>query len=228
VRFEPDGRAAWEHTAGGAGDDGALALDARANLVVYGGSTQGFHGEPGSQDGFIAALDVNGTHEWARDLPGPENDAVTSLVSRSGGVYFAGWTAGSVREEPAAGGLDAFLGKLLEDRTVAWIRQFGSAADDDAAAIGVVGRGLYVAGSTQGSFPDGGLIGETDAFVRKYLPRNGTEIWTRQFGTIDYDRVYGMSSDVKGVVVVGTTHGAFEGLVNAGDRDVFAVRIAFT
>jgi hypothetical protein len=40
--------------------------------------------------------------------------------------------------------------------------------------------------------------------------------------------VYGMASDPKGVVAVGTTHGAFEGQTNAGDRDVFLVRIAFS
>ena len=37
-----------------------------------------------------------------------------------------------------------------------------------------------------------------------------------------------MASDAKGVVAVGTTHGAFEGQTNPGDRDVFLVRIAFS
>ena len=68
---------------------------------------------------------------------------------------------------------------------------------------------------------------ESDGFLRTYLP-NGTQVWTRQFGTTDYDAVYGMASEPKGVVAVGTTHGAFEGQTNAGDRDVFLVRIAFS
>jgi hypothetical protein len=38
----------------------------------------------------------------------------------------------------------------------------------------------------------------------------------------------GMASDPRGVVAVGTTHGAFEGQTNAGDRDVFLVRIALS
>jgi hypothetical protein len=33
---------------------------------------------------------------------------------------------------------------------------------------------------------------------------------------------------MKGVVAVRTTHGVFEGQTNAGDRDVFLVRIAFS
>jgi hypothetical protein len=37
-----------------------------------------------------------------------------------------------------------------------------------------------------------------------------------------------MASDPEGVVVVGTTHGVFEDQTNAGDRDVFLVRIAFS
>ena len=82
-------------------------------------------------------------------------------------------------------------------------------------------------GSTLGALPEGSSVGESDGFLVKFLP-NGTEVWTRQFGTTDYDAVYGMASDPKGVVAVGTTHGAFEGQTNAGDRDVFLVRIAFS
>jgi hypothetical protein len=37
-----------------------------------------------------------------------------------------------------------------------------------------------------------------------------------------------MASDPRGVVVVGTTHGAFQNQTNAGDRDVFLVKIAFS
>jgi hypothetical protein len=53
-------------------------------------------------------------------------------------------------------------------------------------------------------------------------------MWTRQLGTTDYDRVYGLAADPTGLYLVGTTHGAFEGHVNAGDRDVFVVRITFS
>ncbi|HET7309352.1 MAG TPA: hypothetical protein VFJ54_04410, partial [Actinomycetota bacterium] len=99
--------------------------------------------------------------------------------------------------------------------------------DDQATALSIAGKGLYVAGSTTGELSDGTPQGESDGFLRKYLP-NGTEVWTRQFGTADYDAVYGMASDPRGVVAVGTTHGAFEGQTNAGDRDVFLVKIAFS
>jgi hypothetical protein len=49
----------------------------------------------------------------------------------------------------------------------------------------------------------GSVLGESDGFLRKYLP-NGTEVWTRRSGMPDYYAVYGMASDPKGVVVVAT------------------------
>ena len=61
-------------------------------------------------------------------------------------------------------------------------------------ALSIAGYGLYVAGSTTGELPDGTQPGESDGFLRKYPP-NGTQVWTRQFGTADYDAVYGMVSD---------------------------------
>jgi len=119
------------------------------------------------------------------------------------------------------------VGKLDLDGAIVWSHQFGSPADDEATVSSTVGKGLYVAGSTLGALPEGTAVGESDGFLRKYLP-NGTEVWTRQFGTADFDAAYGMAPDPKGVVLVGTTHGAFDEQINAGDRDVFLVRIAFS
>ena len=54
------------------------------------------------------------------------------------------------------------------------------------------------------------------------------ELWTLQFGTPDFDKVYGLAVNSRAAYVTGTTHGAFEGQLNAGDRDVFLTRIAFS
>jgi hypothetical protein len=119
------------------------------------------------------------------------------------------------------------IGKLRGDGALLWFKQFGSAGDGQAVALSIAGNGLNVAGSTTGELHDGTQLGGSDGFLRKYLP-NGTQVWTRQFGPADNDAVYGMASDPRGVVAVGTTHGAFEGQTNPGDRDVFLVRIAFS
>ena len=228
TRIDPDGDRLWTRQFGGAGHDGGLGLAVRGPVVTIGGSTQGFAGQPSDLDGFVATYGADGSRSGSRRLGGPGDDAITSVAVGAGGLFVAGWTTGGFLNQPAQGGLDAVVGRIDEDDlSVEWVKEFGSTADDDAASVAAIGKGVYVAGSTLGSLPEGGLLGETDGFLLKFLPK-GTEVWTRQLGTDDYDRVYGMAADAKGVVVVGTTHGVVAGDANAGDRDVFAIRDAFS
>lgn len=226
MRLTPVGLESWTRVLGGDGEDRGLSVGLRSGQVFLGGTTEGLHHTVADQDGFVAGFDQRGRPAWSYALGGPDTDAITSIVPRAEGVYFAGWTSGTFLDEPPSGGLDAVIGKLV-DGGLWWLKQFGSATDDQATALSIAGKGLYVAGSTTGELSDGTPLGESDGFLRKYLP-NGTEVWTRQFGTADFDAVYGMASDPRGVVAVGTTHGAFEGQTNAGDRDVFLVKIAFS
>jgi len=227
MRLTPGGLESWTRLIGGDGEDRGLSVALRTGRVFLAGTTEGLHHTVADQDGFVAGFDRRGRPGWSYPLGRSDTDAITSIVPRAEGVYFAGWTSGTFLDEAPAGGLDAVIGKLGVNGPVLWLKQFGSATDDQATALSIAGKGLYVAGSTTGELSDGTPLGESDGFLRKYLP-NGTEIWTRQFGTADYDAVYGMASDLRGVVAVGTTHGAFEGQTNAGDRDVFLVKIAFS
>jgi hypothetical protein len=227
MRLDTRGFPSWTRVFGGDGEDRGLSVALRQGRVILAGTTEGLRRTVGDQDGFVAGFDGGGRPAWSYALGASDTDAVTSIVPRAEGVYFAGWTSGMFLHEPPAGGFDAVIGKLQVGGAVSWLKQFGSATDDQATALSIAGKGLYIAGSTTGELPDGTPLGESDGFLRKYL-RNGTEVWTRQFGTADYDAVYGMASDPKGVVAVGTTHGAFEGQTNAGDRDVFLARIAFS
>ena len=224
--MDRSGNERWTRLLGGRGDDVAFAVAALRGRLYVAGSTEGLRKKVTDLDGFIGAFRSSGKPWWRYQIGGASADTFTSIVARADGVYFAGSTSGQFLYEPTAGGTDAVIGKLDPDGSVAWYRQFGSVADDDAAALAFAAKGLYVAGSTTGSLPEGAAIGESDGFLLKFLLK-GTEVWTQQFGTNDFDRVYGMSSDQQGVTVVGTTHGAFEGQTNAGDRDVFLTRIAF-
>jgi hypothetical protein len=226
MRLDTNGLPSWTKVLGGDGEDRGLSVALREGQVFLAGTTEGLRHTAADQDGFVAGFDLRGRPEWSYPLGASDADAVTSIVPRAEGVYFAGWTSGTFSDELPTGGFDAVIGKLVDGR-LQWFKQFGSATDDQATALSIAGKGLYVAGSTTGELSDGTPLGESDGFLRKYLP-NGTEVWTRQFGTADYDAVYGMASDPRGVVAVGTTHGAFEGQTNAGDRDVFLVRIAFS
>jgi len=92
-------------------------------------------------------------------------------------------------------------------QTIEWIRQFGTAAQDRAAAIAVRTSAVYVAGATESAFPGQRSAGGVDAFVQKY-DVNGTEVWTRQFGTAGIDEVLAIAVDDSGVYVAGDTQGA--------------------
>jgi Domain of unknown function (DUF1996) len=227
MRLDADGLERWTRSLGGAGEDAGLAVATRGVNVFVAGRTQGLHRTVADQDGFIAAVDRTGAPVWGYQIGQTDAESFTSIAARANGIYFAGSTSGTFLSEDPSDGIDAVIGKLGFDGAVLWSHQFGSTADDDASALTTVGKGVYVTGSALGALPEGTALGESDGFLRKYLP-NGTEVWTRQFGTNDYDAVYGMASDPEGVVVVGTTHGVFEDQTNAGDRDVFLVRIAFS
>ena len=226
VSVNTHGAERWARVFGGDGEDGGLAVAAFGNKLYLAGRTEGLGHTVGDQDGFVAAFGPQGLPRWSFSVGGAETDAVTSIVARATGVFFAGWTSGTFLHGPPLGGVDAVLGRAGSDGSVLWEQQFGSVADDDVSALNLVGKALYVAGSTTGALPESTALGESDGFLRKYTVR-GTEVWTWQFGTNDFDRVYGLATDQRGAVAVGTTHGAFEHQTNAGDRDVFLVRIAF-
>jgi len=227
VGVDSDGAERWETLFGGDGEDGGLAVAAYGRELYLAGRTQGLRHTVADQDGFIAAFGPQGMRRWSFPLGEADTDAITSIAARATGVFFTGWTTGTFLHQTPAGGIDVVVGKVRSDGAIMWDEQFGSTADDDASALALIGKGLYVAGSTTGAIPEGTALGESDGFLRKYQVR-GTEVWTRQFGTNDFDRVYGVAPDQQGVVAVGTTHGTFEDQANAGDRDVFLVRIAFT
>lgn len=229
AQLDETGEVVWLRQFGTGAADEALGLAVRGDRVYVTGWTGGaFQGDflGGASDGFVMAFNRAGAPRWRRQLGSTGADRVTGVTARADGLFLAGSTDGVLLDQEPAGGLDAFVAKVDENGHQLWIRQFGSTLDDEAVAVAANAKGVYVAGSANGALPDGELLGEWDGFVRKYLP-NGQQIWTRQLGTTDYDRVYGLSVERTGLYLTGTTHGAFDGFENAGDRDVFVIRVGF-
>lgn len=84
-----------------------------------------------------------------------------------------------------------------------WTIQFGTPFADRANGVTTDRFGnLYVVGATNGKFPgqerSGGKI---DAFLRKFDP-GGTELWTRQFGSIGDDQALAVAVDSQGNILV--------------------------
>src|SRR5215212_3597678 len=112
--------------------------------------------------------------------------------------------------------------KSADEPEIEFIRQFGTSSNDIANDVFAdSSRGVYVVGTTGGTFPGQTDEGNIDAFIRKYNA-DGDEEWTRQFGTSEGATANGVSADSSGgVYVVGFTNGELPGQTDEGIRDAF-------
>src|SRR5215208_2641053 len=112
--------------------------------------------------------------------------------------------------------------KSADEPEIEFIRQFGTSSNDIANDVFAdSSRGVYVVGTTEGTFPGQTDEGNIDAFIRKYNA-DGDEEWTRQFGTSEGATANGVSADSSGgVYVVGFTNGELPGQTDEGGADAF-------
>src|SRR5258708_3382605 len=171
-------------------------------------------------------LSSPGDVEWLREFGSfrvPEHlDPARSVVADGhGNVYVAGSVEGTAAlpgQTGSGGQFDTYVRKYDAAGTELWTRQFGTGSIDGATGIAMDGSGVYVTGFTFGTLPGQTSVGSEDAFVRKY-DLNGTELWTRQFGTAGYDLANGIAVDASGVYFTGNTAGTFPGQTSAGGKD---------
>jgi hypothetical protein len=102
-----------------------------------------------------------------------------------------------------------------------WTVQFGTSAGDNAQAVAVTGRHVYVAGRTRGTL-DQPNVGGMDAFIRKYT-KDGELEWSDQFGTAGDDgpQAGTMRARGKQIVLGGFVTGALPGQTWASGTDGF-------
>lgn len=105
------------------------------------------------------------------------------------------------------------------------IRQFGTPLNDYATAIATDGGAVFVAGIVGGPLPGQSHSGRLDSFLRKNDP-NGTELWTRQFGTAPPGdtNAHAVAARDGAVYVAGLTQGTLPGQVSSGSEDAFLRR----
>jgi len=204
-----------------------VVVDASGNVYVTGTTYGALPGQASSgfDDAFVRKYDGAGNEIWTRQFGSSQYDyAVGVAVDASGSVYVAGYTAhGTLPGQESSGYYDAFIRKYDGAGNEIWTRQFGSSWYDYAYGVAVDASGsVYVAGDTTGTLPGQASSGYFDAFVRKY-DGAGNEIWTRQFGSSEYDYAQGgVAVDSSGnVYVAGWTSGALPGQVSSGWGDAF-------
>ena len=202
-----------------------VALDFSDNSYVVGNTDGVFPGQTnaGLTDVFLRKYNPDSTEVWTRQFGTLVNDKATAVaVDRQGNSYVTGSVGGILPGQTRSGDTDAFVRKYDPAGTEVWTRQFGTTSATLATAVAVDSNGnIYVVGYNGGTFPGQIRSGMWDAFVRKF-DRDGTEVWTRQFGTKFDDQATGVAVDSQGnSYVVGWTNGALPGQTNRGPADAF-------
>jgi hypothetical protein len=198
----------WTQEFGSQAHDAAtsVAADTAGTAYVAGWTAGALPGQTfagGPRDVFLRQYSRNGAAGWTRQFGTASSDtAMDVTVDTTVAVYVVGQTDGALPNQTRVGASDAFVRKYNSSGTELWTRQFGSRGSTAAARVVVdAAANVYVAGWSVGALSNQTSPGGSDAFVRKYAG-DGTELWTRQFGTAGHDRATSIALDGAGAIYV--------------------------
>ena len=214
----------------------------------------------GGTDGFVVKYDSAGTPLWARRLGGLASDQAGLVSTDSSGniVVAGGYSSNPLTIFAAngtmaftlanAGSFDTFVVKYNSDGTPLWARRIGGGGDDFISRITTDSSGnIVVVGQYDSSsltiYNENGTtaftltnLGGIDAVVVKY-DSAGTPQFARRIGGSSADRLWSVSTDSSGNIVVAGQYDSssltifaadgnpsFTTLTNSGSNDVFIVK----
>ena len=222
----------WTKQYGTSEDDeySVVTTDDSGNIYITGttgGSLDG-NTNAGEDDIFLTKFSSDGTKIWTKQYGSSDLDYPFSIITdSSGNIYIAGSTFGSLDGNSNAGGSDIFLSKFSSDGIKIWTKQYGTSGYDYSNSVTSDNNGnIYITGTTGGSLDGNTNAGEDDIFLTKFSS-DGTKIWTKQYGTSDFDGAYSIAIDSSGnIYISGDTWGSLDGNTNAGGGDVFLTKYA--
>ena len=190
--------------------------------AVTEGSLTGDH--QGQRDVYLARYSPDGELRWAKQTGGPQNDSPLGVsAAPDGSIYIGGVTDGDYAS-PNQGSADVWLARYDADGNELWRRQFGAALWDRGFDVVAFDGGAYITGYTSSILDPDTDLGGFDGFAAKY-DSEGNQQWIRHIGTdaTDWGQGSALAPD-GGLYVTGYTEGDLAG-PNAGDKDLFAVRL---
>jgi hypothetical protein len=204
--------------------DTAFGVAVANNQVYIGGTVigalSGFN-NAGKSDAFVQGYDQNGNVLWTQQFGSNKDDEVLGVAADATGLYAGGYTLGALPGQTSDGLTDAFLAKYSTTGEALWLHQFyASGGVTRIQAVTSDGTYTYVCGYTSGSLNGQPFEGKQDVFVQKW-DQSGDLIWTREIGTNELDRSYGIAVNANGVYIAGRTNGTFPGQTNYGGIDAF-------
>jgi hypothetical protein len=175
-------------------------------------------------EGFVAALDSNGSYQWGKRFSCPNNSLIGDLhVTRQGDILIAGAHTDSIDCDPgpgsyilhpgAQGRASYFVAKLTRQGDLAWARPQGNSgnssalmeinlAADSSGNAYLAGR-LFDSSQMNFSLPAVVLkpVGSSDFFVSR-INKDGSFGWAISFGAGHPDEVEGLSVTPAGDIYV--------------------------
>lgn len=178
---------------------------------------------------------------WVKKAGSSLADRGNRIVSDAeGNLYVVGGFSGSASFSDvaltSAGGMDGFVAKYDSTGEVAWVRQIGNTADDEALSICLLADGnLAVSGFFNRSLNlDGNVVtsrGSQDAWIAVIDP-NGSWQWVRNGGSIAEDQATAITSVDGSIYAAGFVagNGVFGSVstTGLGNRDAFVARYDLT
>jgi hypothetical protein len=157
---------------------------------------------------------------------GQDDLAWAVATDRSGYVYFAGQTCGSLYGTNS-GGCDIFVSKMYgSSGDLLWGFQIGTSENDGAYSVAVDNNGDIFSGGYTFQSLYGTYFGEYDIYINKLDGSSGELIWGYQTGTSTGDLASGICVDIRGdVFTVGRTSGSLYGPFKGGFCDIVVSKV---
>ena len=231
VKYDSAGDRKWTKQLGTSSYDIAegIATDSSGNIYLTGFTHDIIDGSySGSQDLFVVKYDSAGDWKWTRQVD--DNIGADIIADSNGDIYVAGSVSYSLDGNVHYGSHDLILMKYDSDGNKLWTKQPDGSLSANGLTMDDNGN-IYITGSAHSEICNG-LPGHDedyeaclDAFVVKY-DSEGDWKWTQQIGTSTYDTGYGITTDSSGnVYLTGVTSGNLDGNTNAGEYDLFVMKL---
>ncbi len=211
VKADGSGVIEWSRTVGGTDIEWASSIiQTTDGGFAVAGDTDSFGA--GWGDFYVVKLDSNGIVQWTRTVGGELDEWAYSIVQTTDGGYaVAGYT-----DSFGAGGGDFYIVKLDAAGILQWTRTVGGTELDEATSIiQTTDGGFAITGYTY-SFG----AGATDIYVVK-LDSNGTLLWTRTIGGIEWEDAYTIIQTSDGGFAIAGSTDSF----GAGGGDTYIVKL---
>ena len=147
-------------------------------------------------------------------------------ADNSDNIFLAGNTSGVFEGFNNLGSSDIFLSKFDSDQNMLWVRQLGSNGTDEVSSVAVDTEGnAFVTGYTTSNFDGNTSYGQNDIILIKWN-NAGEKKWSKHLGTDQTDKATDILIDGENnIYITGLTLGSFDGFTNAGNMDVFLMKL---